>query len=142
MYVVESEITIDRPIDAVFAFVADNENDPRWAIPVLECQRVESDAPALGTKYTFASKLGPFAPKGKMETVVFQEHERIEWEGEGLMKWKARFSFEAVGEGTRIRAKTDFHPTGIFRLFEGMLPGPFKKPYDQQFQNLKQLLEG
>ncbi len=141
MYVIESTITINRSIEDVFEFVADSENDPQWAIPVAECIRVLGDAPKLGTQYIFSARTGPFLKKGEMETVVFEPPKRVEWQGQSLMRWKARFGFESVEGGTLLTAKTDFHGRGIFRLLESLMRSPFKKSYDKQFQNLKRILE-
>jgi hypothetical protein len=103
---------------------------------------VVGDVPELGTKYTYVAPMGPFAMRGKMETVVFESPEHIEWQGETiLMKWLARCSFKSVEGGTQLTMKTDFYGKGIFRLLEPMLKNPFKKSYDEQFQKLKQLLE-
>ena len=141
MYVIESTITINRSIENVFEFVADNENDPQWAIPVAECVRVGGGAPKLGAQYTFSARTGPFLTKGEMETVVFEPPKRIEWQGQSLMMWTARFGFVSVEGVSLLTAKTDFHGKGIFRLLEPLMRSPFKKSYDHQFQNLKRIME-
>lgn len=141
MYVVEATITINRSIEDVFKFVTDNENDPQWAIPVVECVRVLGNAPNLGTEYTFSSQTGPFLTKGKMTTVVFEPLERIEWHGKSLIRWEAACTFKSVDGGTQITMKTNFYGEGIFRLLEPVMQNPFKKSYDQQFQTLKKILE-
>jgi uncharacterized protein YndB with AHSA1/START domain len=39
-----AEITINRPIEEVFAYIADNENDPQWCVPVVETTRITTQA--------------------------------------------------------------------------------------------------
>lgn len=142
MYVVESTIVINRPIEDVFAFVTDSENDPKWAIPVTECTRITDETASLGTKYTYSSPMGPFVMQGKMEIVVYEPSTHIEWDGETmLMKWRGRCSFEQKENGTQVTMKTDFHGKGIVKFLESMMQSPFKKSYDEQFQNLKKILD-
>ena len=59
-----AEITINRPIEEVFAYIADNENDPQWCVPVVETTRIAGAAPGLGARYTFASRVGLMKVRG------------------------------------------------------------------------------
>ena len=43
-------VTINRPVDAVFAFVADGEKCPQWRPGVLDIKRVSGDG-GVGTRY-------------------------------------------------------------------------------------------
>ncbi len=105
MFDIKAEIMINRPIADVFNFVADSENDPQWAIPVIECIRVAGDAPGLGAQYTFISKAILGKIRGRMETVVFQPPQQIEWEMKSsINSSRARFSFKTVDETTVISA--------------------------------------
>jgi hypothetical protein len=47
----EESIVIRRPLDAVFRFVADTANDPRWHTTVVEGQRTSADRLGLGTTF-------------------------------------------------------------------------------------------
>lgn len=142
MFDIEAEISINRSIEDVFNFVADSENDPQWAVPVIECIQVVGDAPGLGAQYTFASKLAVGKARGKMETVVFKPPQRIEWELESsINSSRARFTLKSEDGATMIAARTTIQARGIFRLMESMMEKEINKAYQQQFKNLKQLLE-
>ena len=67
MFQIESSITINKPIDTVFTFISDNENDPKWCVPVVETTRIVGDAPGANTRYTFASKAGLFTLRGEFK---------------------------------------------------------------------------
>ena len=60
MFQTKAEIFINRSIEDVYKFIADNENDPRWCVPVIETDRIIGDAPGANTRYSFASKAGLF----------------------------------------------------------------------------------
>ena len=42
---------IDRPIEEVFAFLADGENDPKFSPRVLEISKATDGPPGVGTRY-------------------------------------------------------------------------------------------
>ena len=67
MYLPEATVRIDRPMEEVFDFVADSENDPLWCIPVIETTRIAGDAPGLNARYTFAAETGRLKPSGELE---------------------------------------------------------------------------
>lgn len=143
MMQIEASTTINRPIEEVFAFVADNENDPQWCIPVVRTTRVVGDAPGANTRYTFASKFGLMTLRGEFTIVDFQPPERIAWKGTSpLSRYQGFYTLKAVEVGTQITSNTSFTNKSVFRLFESMMRKQFKETYDKQFRKLKQVLEG
>jgi uncharacterized membrane protein len=54
----ENSITIDRPVDEVFAYVADVANDPAWHTDVVEGRKV-SDGP-IGIGSRLQIRIKPF----------------------------------------------------------------------------------
>src|SRR5439155_13463473 len=42
---------IDKPVEEVFAFAADPENDPRWSSAVSKARRTSKSALGLGSRY-------------------------------------------------------------------------------------------
>jgi uncharacterized protein YndB with AHSA1/START domain len=47
----EHTIDIGRPVDEVFAFVADPRNDPQWCPRVTHCRQLRADGPVAGARY-------------------------------------------------------------------------------------------
>jgi len=142
MFDVEAEIRINRPVEDVFAFAADSRNDPQWAVPVLECVQVVGDGPEEGAQYTFASKMPLGKARGKMEIVVCEPPTLVEWQIQSSINTShARFSFKSDADTTLLSARSTFQAKGIFRLTESRMKREIGKAYQQQLQNLKQLLE-
>jgi Polyketide cyclase / dehydrase and lipid transport len=48
---VEATTVIDRPVEAVFAFVADLENNPKWESNFIQVKRVSPEPLGVGTVY-------------------------------------------------------------------------------------------
>jgi uncharacterized protein YndB with AHSA1/START domain len=137
-----AEITIDRPIEEVFAYIADNENDPQWCVPVVETTRIAGDAPGLGARYVFASRLGLIKVRGKFETTGFEAPEAIRWAGESaIVTFSGQYRLTSTTTGTRLLERTAFEPKGGLKLLQGIMRPEYTKTYQTQLQRLKQLLE-
>jgi hypothetical protein len=49
--VLEHTVEINRPLDEVFAFVADPRNDPAWCPRVEGCEQRKGNGPTAGARY-------------------------------------------------------------------------------------------
>jgi hypothetical protein len=47
----DATVVIDRPIEEVFDFLADGENDPKFSPRVLEIKKTTDGPPGVGTVY-------------------------------------------------------------------------------------------
>jgi len=50
MITIEASIDIQRPVEAVFAFVSDGRNNPQWQEAFKEVQVTPDGPPTVGTK--------------------------------------------------------------------------------------------
>ena len=111
MFETTAEITIDRPIEEVFAYIADNENDPQWCVPVVETTRIAGDAPGLGARYTFASRVGLMKVRGEFETTGFEAPAAIRWAGESaIVTFSGQYRLTSTATGTRLVERSAFEP--------------------------------
>jgi uncharacterized protein YndB with AHSA1/START domain len=143
MFKVHAEITIGRPIEEVFTFIAENENDPQWCVPVVETTRISGDKPGDGARYSFASKTGFFKAGGEFEITEFESPTRIGWLGTSPFgKYTGYYQLESEKDGsTNLREHITFEYQGLWKLFESIHSGQFAKNYDLQLNRLKRLLE-
>jgi uncharacterized membrane protein len=116
----EHSITVDRPIDEVFAFLADAENDPRWRSAVLDIERVGGEG--VGARY----RQGVRGPMGRrvpadIEITEYTPPSTIGFRGTaGPVRPVGRYELEAADGGTRVRFSLSVQPHGFARL---MTPG-------------------
>jgi len=142
VFTTSAEITIDRPINEVFDFIADNENDPKWCVPVVETTRITGSAPGAGARYSFASQAGLIKLRGEFEISAFEPPGKIEWVGESsIVKFSGQYRLESVGTGTRLEERTTFELKGLLVPLQGMMISQYQKTYDTQLERLKALLE-
>jgi uncharacterized protein YndB with AHSA1/START domain len=71
--------TIDRPIEAVFAFLADGENDKRFSARIVEIEKKTEGPPGVGTVYASTAKDGGVKAKHEFEITEFEPSTKIRW---------------------------------------------------------------
>ena len=134
-------VTINRPIEDVFAFIADGERCPEWRPGVIDIKRISGEG--VGTKYA----QGVSGPMGRRiaadyEVTVFQPSSWLEFETTtGPARPHGRYDLAAVAGGTRLTFSLDAQLTGLRKLLMGSM---VQKTMDSEVRNLdnaKRLLE-
>jgi uncharacterized membrane protein len=142
MHTIETSIDIQRPVEAVFAYVADPRNGPQWQGAIKEAHVTPEGQPMVGTKVTqVVSFLGvKLEPTG--EITALEPNRSFSFKGRsGPAMLEATYRFEAVGTGTRLSATVQVEPGGLFQLAGPLFASQFKKQNEADFQRLKDLLE-
>jgi uncharacterized membrane protein len=117
----EHSITVSRPIDEVFAFLADGENGPRWRSGVLDVQRVSGDG--VGAQYRQGVK-GPMGRRiaADYEVTEFAPPRALGFRATaGPVRPEGRYELEPAGAGTRVRFTLQCKPRGFARLMTPMV---------------------
>ena len=135
-------VVVHRPIEEVFAFVADGERCPEWRPGVLDIKRVAGTG--LGTRY----EQGVRGPGGRRisadyEVTVFEPNARIEFQTtSGPVRPHGSYRFEVTDAGTNVNFALDATLSGL----RGMLMrSPVQRTMDSEVRtldNLKRVLEG
>ena len=130
-------IEIERPVDAVFAFVADPRNDPRW------CRKVKSVELVREGHYAVVHKPVPGKPERQMELtrVAFDPPRRLEWrEDDGTDVFEVTYELEVVGGRTRLTQRS-VATLGAPRLLHPIYRAGIGRDIAKQLEELKKLLE-
>jgi carbon monoxide dehydrogenase subunit G len=133
--------TINRPVDAVFAFVADGENCTQWRPGVTDIKRESGSG--VGTRYQQGVK-GPMGRRiaADYEITGLEPGRRIEFQTvSGPVRPHGRYDFEAVDGGTRLTFALDAGLTGLRRLLMGSMVQKTMDAEVRTLDNLKRVLE-
>lgn len=112
----ERTITINRPVDEVFTFVADGRNARLWRSGVLDVDLVSGQG--LGARYS----QGVRGPGGRRipadyEVTAFVPNETIGFRATaGPVRPEGAFTFEGIGGGTVLTFSLRADLTGWTRL--------------------------
>lgn len=134
-------VEINRPIEAVFAFIADGEKCPEWRSGILDIRRVSGDG--VGAKYS----QGVTGPMGRRvaadyEITVFEPNRRIEFmTTAGPVRPHGRYEFEPAARGTRLTFALDAEVKGFSKLLMGSMVQKTMVGEVRALDKVKQILE-
>jgi hypothetical protein len=110
-------VVIDRPIDEVFAFLADGENDPKFSSRVLEMAKQTDGPPGVGTVYASTVKDAGMKTKREFKLTEFEAPSKIRWAeiSKNLVTApEGGYDLAPAGDGTSV---------AFFNVLEGHGPG-------------------
>jgi hypothetical protein len=117
---IEGEILIDRPVDVVFDYVADQSNEPRYNPQMVRAEKITAGPVRKGTQFRSA-----VASRGRTAEMLTEctGYDRPALFATTTTMAQADISytlrFEPVAAGTRMRWSGQVRPKGAVRL-----PGP------------------
>lgn len=138
----EHSVTINRPPEVVFAYVADGEKCPEWRSGVLDIRRVSGDG-SVGTIY----KQGVSGPMGRRvdadyEVTVYEPNRRYEFRTtNGLVLPLGRFALEEANGGTRLTLRLNAVMSGIGGLLLSRTVQKTMETEVRAIERMKQVLE-
>jgi uncharacterized protein YndB with AHSA1/START domain len=128
--------TINRPVDRVFAFVADGENAMRWRPGVLDIEHVSGS----GTGATYRQGVrGPGGRRIAADYVItaFEPDRRIAFRATaGPVRPEGEYLFEDVGGSTRLTFSLGAELSGWKRLLMG---GAVQKTMDAEIRTIESI---
>jgi hypothetical protein len=138
----QASTTIERPLGAVFSFVADTTNDPAWHTDLLEVRRRGSAPTGAGSE--FEVRIKPFMGQsdGLLQVTKFEPDRLLELHGRmGPMEPTIRYSFRPANGATEVRREVELRPPGVMRLLQPLMRPTFAKRNVEFLANLKRVLE-
>lgn len=135
-------VTIDRPVEAVFAFVIDGERSREWRPGVLDIRRASGDG-GVGTTY----QQGVSGPMGRRvaadyEITKSEPNRMLEFQTvTGPVRPHGRYELESVDGGTRLSLALDAEMSGLKKLFMGSMVQKTMDSEVAQLDKLKGILE-
>jgi uncharacterized protein YndB with AHSA1/START domain len=118
----EATVVIDRPIEEVFAFLADGENDPKFSPRVQEIAKTTEGPPGVGTVYASTVKDAGMTTKREFRLTAFEPPTRIRWSEASknlVTAPEGGYDLARDGSGTRVT---------IYNVLEGHGPGKLIAP--------------
>ena len=114
-----NEITIARPVDQVFAFFANPENDPQWRPGLVKITHLSGEG--VGARYEQQMKGPAGMPiKAETEVVTVDPPRTIEFVTvKGFVQPRGRFSFSEADGGTNVRFELEAELGGVKGLLMG-----------------------
>ena len=138
----QNTLTIQRPVEDVFAFLADFENLPAWNYAIVETKKTSPGPVGVGTTYRQLRSIPTRSEEG-FEVTAFEPTSRLEVHGDiGPFTATSSYLLAPMGEGTRLTNTVDLQPaSGGLRLLAPLAASRVKTAVAANLDTLKQLLE-
>jgi uncharacterized protein YndB with AHSA1/START domain len=141
---VESDITIGKPAQEVFDYIAHAEYLPEYVSDFTTVNQVSDGEPGIGTQYSYKMHRGA---EGTFQWTRFEPSSRLDWAGPpakagpGTMEPAGWWEISRIGEGTRVKLVMAPKPGGLFKLLSPFMAAGMRKGNAQALKQLKERLE-
>jgi len=112
--------TINKPIDEVFAFLADGTNDPKFSPRVQEIRKTTDGPVGVGTVFVSTVKDAGMKSNREFELTEFQQPTRIRWterSKNAITVPEGGYDLEPAGDGaTRMTISNTFEGHGFGKV--------------------------
>jgi hypothetical protein len=139
---VDGEIVIDRPVEEVFDFVADERNEPRYNPRMRTVEQITAGLIGVGTRFHAVTvsmgrpiemiiEFTGYERPGRLTSVTHMP----------AMDLAGGLTFEPVSGGTRMRWSWQLQPRGMTRWFAPLVTRIGRRHERRIWTSLKQFLE-
>ena len=139
---VEGDITIERSVEDVFDFVADERNEPQYNPRMTRAEKISPGPIGVGTR--FRSVMTGFGPVAEM-TIEYTAYDRPKRLASTThlsnMEIKGVLLFEPIPDGTRMQWIWDIQPRGFLKLIGPLVRRMGERQERAIWTGLKRLLE-
>lgn len=139
---IEGEILINRSVDKVFDFVADERNEPRYNPRLLRAEQTSPGPIGIGTQFRAETKAIGGAVPMTIEFTGFERPRRIALATRlSTMDIRGALTFDPISGRTRMRWSWVLEPRGLFKLMTPMLASIGRRQEQIVWDNLKRVME-
>ena len=140
----EATVVVDRPIDEVFAFLANGENDPKFSPRVLEIAKTTDGPPGVGTVYASTVKDAGMKTNREFKLTEFEAPTRIRWAEVSknlVTASEGGYDLAPEGSGTRVTIHNVLEGHGLGKLLAPLALRAARKGADEFGRSIKAAVE-
>jgi polyketide cyclase/dehydrase/lipid transport protein len=142
MFGIEGEIVIERPVEEVFDFAADERNEPRYNPHMRRAEQLTGGPIGVGTRFraeiTSMHRTVPMVT----ELTAYQRPRRYASTTHlSLMETSGSVTFEPIPQGTLLRWAWQVQPRGALRLTAPIMARIGRRQERAIWAGLKRVLE-
>ena len=140
----QHSVVINAPVERVFAFAADFENDPRWRSEVQRMRYTTGRPVGVGSRAVETARMLRQTLETTTVTTDYEPNRRVAAKStSGPVPIVASRDFEAVPGGTRFTYTLEGDTSGVLllRLMGSILTRLYQKRIESYLRTLKGILE-
>ncbi len=138
----EESIIINRPVEEVWKFITNLENQPKWDRGVLEAKQTSEGLAGVGSTVQVRRQMLGRQRIGEFRVSEYVPNRMLALQASrGQMTAQSRFTFEPVEGGTRLTQTSEVELRGWSKLITPILIPMLERDGREDFANLKRILE-
>lgn len=135
--------TVAKPADAVFDFLSDHSNNPRWQGGMQSCTWTTEPPIRVGSRYDQVARFLGREIRTEFEVTAFEPGRSITIESRsGPLDLHITRTVETDGDRTHVHAVIRGTPSGPMRFAEPLMAGKVRKDINADYDRLVTLLDG
>lgn len=141
----ETTVEVDRPVEAVFDYLADGRNDPQFSPRVLRIERIPDGPTTVGTVFRSTVKDAGMKTAREFRITDLEAPVRIRWAEVSkniVTAGQGGYDLEALADGgTRVRIFNVLEGHGLGKLLVGLALTAARKDADSFGARIKAAAE-
>jgi uncharacterized protein YndB with AHSA1/START domain len=140
----EASVVVDKPIEQVFDFLVDGENDKKFSARVLEIRKKTEGPIGAGTVYVSTVKDAGIKTEREFELSVVERPTRIRWRelsNAPVVVPEGGYDLVSEGTGTRVTLFNELEGQGFGKLIKGFALRSARKSADGMVHSIKTVIE-
>jgi hypothetical protein len=140
---IKGDIVIDRAVEDVFDYVADERNEPTYNAQMRLAEKISDGPIGVGTQFRAEVVSGGRAVSMVIEFTEYERPRRLaSMTRMAAMDIAYTLTFAPVREGTRMRWSGEIEPHGMLKLMGPLVAWMGRRQELRIWTSLKGLLEG
>jgi hypothetical protein len=135
------EITVKRPVEQVFAWLTNAENQGKFDKSSLKMELLTPGPWRAGTQFRELRDLGGRKTEVLSEVAELEENRRFVIRSKTGPGWPGVWLFEPIEDGTRLRWTGQLSMQGIGQLLEPLIRRQMRAQIEGQFRELPGIIE-
>ena len=139
---IEGVLVINRRVEEVFDFVADERNEPCYNPRMLRAEMISPGPIGVGTRFRAETRTMRASAEMTIEVTGYERPRRLTSSTHlSSMDIHGTLAFDPVHEGTRMRWEWNVKPRGFFKLMRPLIARMGRRQEETIWDNLKRFLE-
>ncbi|HEX9067458.1 MAG TPA: SRPBCC family protein [Ktedonobacterales bacterium] len=138
----EVDLQINRPVEAVFAYLTDVTTYTRWQSQLVDYRQTSAGPLAVGsTGIAVRTVMGQKNESTWQVTALVPNTTYTVKSTSGPLTYEIAHTLQPAGNSTRLHVHFQAQPTGLLKIAEPVMAGAIKRDLEDGHHQLKALLE-